>query len=201
MSQAVRPPYSARVTVSAYDVAAALRARRPGLPSVKLHKLLYYCQGHHLAAFGEPLFSEPVSAWDMGPVVGSLWRAEKDGERRAARELGEAALNTVGYVLSRYGGLSGQDLIRLTHCEEPWRLADVGRRPGTSRRIENTWIEEFFRESGNAADDDEIVLDAAAVGEWLADAEARLELPSRPDLPGELTARATAERAAGATGP
>jgi uncharacterized phage-associated protein len=38
----------------------------------KLHKLLYYCQGHHLATFGLPLFDESISAWDMGPVVGTL---------------------------------------------------------------------------------------------------------------------------------
>jgi hypothetical protein len=37
------------MVVSAHDVAAALRARLPDLPTKKLHKLLYYCQGHHLA--------------------------------------------------------------------------------------------------------------------------------------------------------
>ena len=28
----------------------------------KLHKLMYYCQGHHLATFGEPLFAGVVAA-------------------------------------------------------------------------------------------------------------------------------------------
>jgi hypothetical protein len=68
------------MVLSAHDVAAELRRRMPGLPTVKLHKLLYYCQGHHLADLGEPLFAETVTAWDMGPVVGELRRAEKDGE-------------------------------------------------------------------------------------------------------------------------
>ncbi|HEY6595845.1 MAG TPA: type II toxin-antitoxin system antitoxin SocA domain-containing protein [Asanoa sp.] len=58
--------------VSAHDVAAVLRARQPALGTKKLHKLLYYCQGHHLAAFGSPLFAESIGAWDMGPVVESL---------------------------------------------------------------------------------------------------------------------------------
>jgi uncharacterized phage-associated protein len=44
------------MAVSARDVAAALRERLPALGKVKLHKLLYYCQGHHLATFGVPLF-------------------------------------------------------------------------------------------------------------------------------------------------
>jgi uncharacterized phage-associated protein len=69
------------MTVSAHDVAAVLRDRLPGLPVKKLHKLLYYCQGHHLAAFDEPLFAETISAWDMGPVVGSLWSRENSGDR------------------------------------------------------------------------------------------------------------------------
>jgi hypothetical protein len=94
--------------VSAHDVAAEIRRRLPGVPTKKLHKLLYYCQGHHLGTFGAPLFTETISAWDMGPVVGELWYRE--GRREplpSGRELTEAQLNTVGYVLSRYGALTG----------------------------------------------------------------------------------------------
>lgn len=39
-------------TVSAYEIAAELRKRLPGIGTKKLHKLLYYCQGHHLSTFG-----------------------------------------------------------------------------------------------------------------------------------------------------
>jgi uncharacterized phage-associated protein len=80
------------MTVSAHDVAAALRERLPGLGVKKLHKLLYYCQGHHLAVFEEPLFRETISAWDMGPVVGTLWKQERLGQTPAAQAaLGEAS--------------------------------------------------------------------------------------------------------------
>lgn len=72
------------MSVSARDVAAALRERLPGLPAKKQHKLLYYCQGHHLVATGEPLFTETISAWDMGPVVGTLWYEERTGDARPA---------------------------------------------------------------------------------------------------------------------
>ncbi|MGH3913254.1 MAG: Panacea domain-containing protein [Pseudonocardiaceae bacterium] len=96
--------------VSAHDVAAELRARQPGMPIKKLHKLLYYCQGHHLGVFDEPLFTEELEAWDMGPVVAELWRAEKyGGSTPPSQRLGEAELNTIGYTLSRYGNLSGSD--------------------------------------------------------------------------------------------
>src|SRR5262249_55212423 len=155
------------------DVAAVLRDRLPGLPIKKLHKLLYYCQGHHLAAFGQPLFDETISAWDMGPVVGTLWHQEKHGEVSVSHaELNEAQLNTIGYVVSRYGALTGLDLENLTHSETPWRLADRGRRPRESTRIELEWIKEYFETSGAAdGEDDEAVLDSASVTEWLQDAE------------------------------
>jgi uncharacterized phage-associated protein len=166
--------------VSAHDVAAVLRARQSALGTKKLHKLLYYCQGHHLAAFGSPLFAESIGAWDMGPVVESLWAAEKYGSAPPPRAaLDEAGLNTVGYVLSRYGGLTGHDLEVMTHGEPPWRLADAARRPGTGAPIRAEWIRDFFRGEG-APDDgvDDPPPDLAAVAEWLESAPPTPPAPS-----------------------
>ncbi|MGH3827990.1 MAG: Panacea domain-containing protein [Pseudonocardiaceae bacterium] len=179
------------MTLSARDVAVTLRDRLPGLPTKKLHKLLYYCQGHHLAAFDEPLFSETISAWDMGPVVGSLWYAEKRGDAlRGHREMDEAQLNTVGYVLSRYGALTGQDLENLTHSEEPWRLANSGRRPGESIHIKPEWIKQYFRTSGRTDDEEHgVSLDSTSVTQWLRGAEKRRADPIRPDSREELVTR------------
>lgn len=185
--------YPERMPVSAHDVAAEVRRRLPGMGTKKLHKLLYYCQGHHLAIFDEPLFSETISAWDMGPVVGALWRQEKDGHApQTHAELDEAALNTIGYVISRYGGLTGNDLENLTHSEAPWQTADRYRRPKTSARIELGWIRDYFRSSGAADGDDEVVLDSAAITELLKDADQRRKQPRRPDDLDEIRARLTA---------
>ena len=119
-------PYAAHMDLSAEDVAAELRKRLPGVGTVKLHKLLYYAQGHHLATFGTPLFKDAISAWDMGPVVGTLWHAERENlTDDQPAPLGEAELNTVGYVVSRYGALSGTDLRHLTHSERPWQDANT----------------------------------------------------------------------------
>jgi uncharacterized phage-associated protein len=125
--------YSDAMAASAADIAVTLRSRLPNLPTKKLHKLLYYCQGHYLATFGRPLFPEAVSAFDMGPVMGSLWHREKEpGSSSASMGLTEAELNTVGYVVNRYGALSGRDLEILTHHEDPWLRADLGREPATA---------------------------------------------------------------------
>lgn len=189
---AARPKLVA-MPVSAHDVAAVLRARQPGLPVKKLHKLLYYCQGHHLAACGEPLFIESVMAWDMGPVVGSLWFSERHGESPdSIGELTEAQLNTVGYVLSRYGALTGHDLENLTHSEPPWRTADNRRPAGQSVRIEPEWMRAYFATDGAAGTDENVPLDATAVAEWLRDAESRRHEPARPDSREEILRRLAA---------
>lgn len=181
------------MTVSVHDVAAALRARQPGLGKKQIHKLLYYCQGFHLATFGQPLFGEPISAYDMGPVVGSLWYAEKNGLAPVAADLGEAELNTVGYVLSRYGGLSGADLERLSHNEPPWQLADARRIPGGSAPIELDWMRDYFRTaSAPAADHDEPPLDSAVVADWLRDSRPPTGPATQTDSREAILARMTA---------
>ncbi len=149
-----RSAYADAMASSAADVAASLRTRLPNLPTKKLHKLLYYCQGHHLATFGRPLFPEAVTAFDMGPVVGSLWFREKESPAAdlETAALSEAELNTIGYVVSRYGSLSGRDLEILTHHEDPWLRADENRDPGGRVRIEREWMQEYFS-ANDAADE------------------------------------------------
>ncbi len=167
--------------MSAHAVAAELRRRIPNLPTKKLHKLVYYCQGHHLARFDDPLFSDTIVAWDMGPVVSQLWWAENNLKPEAAPAIvDEAALNTIEYVVSRYGRLTGRDLENLTHSEAPWKLADERRRNGGPDRIDITWIKGYFR----TAEDDEDGLSAeaaAAVSAWAREAAAAM--PATDDLP------------------
>ena len=162
------------MTVSARDVAAVLRERLPGVGVKKLHKLLYYCQGHHLAQFDRPLFSESISAWDMGPVVGRLWREEREGEGPPDRlELTEAELNTIGYVVSRYGALTGWDLQNLTHAEAPWRLADEYREPHESVPIKPDHMKFFFKTEGAPGEEDDEPLDTVELKRWLRETTAR----------------------------
>jgi uncharacterized phage-associated protein len=120
----------------------------------KLHKLLYYCQGHHLAVHGEPLFAETLEAWDMGPVVAELWRAEKPGPVRGdTSQLGEAELNTVAYTVYRYGTNTGMDLERLSHTEPPWQEANRNRRPGGAVPLDRKVMVEFFKTNGGVPDE------------------------------------------------
>jgi uncharacterized phage-associated protein len=175
---------------SAHDIAAELRRRLPGLGTKKLHKLLYYCQGHHLAAFDRPLFDETISAWDMGPVVGTLWWDEKNGRQPIiSADLNEAELNTIGYVISRYGNLTGNDLEHLTHSETPWRTANTSRAAGGSSPIRHEWIKNYFATEGAATDGP--VFDTAQVRDWLSETTANHK-PGPVDSIESLRARLTA---------
>jgi hypothetical protein len=69
--------------------------------------LLHCCQGHHLATFGEPLFADAATVCEIS--------------RTTTADLGEAELNTVGYVLSRLGHLSEDELEHVVNCDS-WSL-------------------------------------------------------------------------------
>jgi uncharacterized phage-associated protein len=114
----------------------------PGIGVVRLHKLLYYSQGHHLALTDTALFGEEMRAFKNGPVVKNLWRNEKYGgyplpEPKALTDL---QLATLRMVVSRYGDLSPDELIARTHAEPPW--SDAWTRGNDVMPIES--LREFF---------------------------------------------------------
>jgi uncharacterized phage-associated protein len=179
--------YARTVPASAYAVASEIRTLLPAVPVKKLHKLLYFCQGMHLAWFGRSLFADTISAWDMGPVVGTLWKSEKDGQLPlVAGPLDEAQRNTIAYVVSRYGGLTGRDLEVLTHAQSPWRKADDSREPGGSHRIETAWLREWF--TAELKIDEELVAPLVR-RELLSGAVQRRGAPAARDDLEELRAR------------
>ncbi len=168
----------------AADVAAELRRRMPGIGQKKLHKLLYFCQGRHLADVGKPLFSESIGAWEMGPVVGGLWKLEQqDGPVTEGRLLDQGALNTIGFVLSRYGRLTGRDLEILTHHQPPWNKARTrgGAAGDRSPKIAASDLAEFFSSSDDLDDESQAQAVAEELREFLRGVADRLAIAARPD--------------------
>ncbi len=130
---------------SAADVAAELRRELPGLGEVKLQKLLYYVQGRHLQVYGAPAFADEIVAFDMGPVVASVWRQRNEPPTGLPID-DDSLLLSIGYVVSKYGQLYGTALIDRTHHERPWRAADAERRRlgARSAPISIEVMREFF---------------------------------------------------------
>ncbi|SRR5713101_2633851 len=111
--------------------------KQSAVSNLKLQKLLYYSQAWHLALFGKPLFEEEIEAWVHGPVVPEIFRFYRDYKWAAIvnpdfhgkKAPFVAHLEEVWRV---YGNLRAFELERLTHSEEPWRIARAGLPPDAS---------------------------------------------------------------------
>ncbi len=109
------PDYVRPMTPTANDVAAAIHRLLPDPPPNKMHKLLYYCQGHSLALAGQPMFTNRITADTDGPRIDGY-----DQTPPTTQRIDRIYTNTVVYVVSRYGNLDVRDLSRLTRAEAPW---------------------------------------------------------------------------------
>ena len=125
-------------TSNVFDVAAYILSQfKVGCTTMKLHKLLYYCQAWSLVWDEKPLFNDPIEAWANGPVVRNLYNLHKGifvitynqlslGNKDA---LTQYEKETVNAVLDYYGKFSSQYLVELTHSEDPWKQARKGLMP------------------------------------------------------------------------
>ena len=103
------------------------------LSNLKLQKMLYYAQGHHLGKRGEPLFRDDMEAWAHGPVVRSVYHTYKDfGKSPIDPDEALADFDWDNYkdiesflidVWDRYGALAAWALRERTHRESPWKDA------------------------------------------------------------------------------
>lgn len=94
----------------------------------KLQKLLYYCQGLHLAREGVPLFRERIEAWDFGPVCPSVYHNLKHNGGSALypinpadeRKFSQRSIALILSVLSIFGAYDKEQLIEFSHIDSPW---------------------------------------------------------------------------------
>ena len=120
--------------LSALDVAKWLIAYNNSqnnadyLTVLKLQKLLYYAQGVSIKYTGKTLFTEPIYAWQRGPVVAEVYNKYKRYGKKQIDEqtdLPEFGNNNVNAILQDvyedYGQFSAWKLVDMTHEESPWK--------------------------------------------------------------------------------
>ena len=123
-------------TVSVFDVASYILEKKGEMTTMKLQKLVYYCQAWSLVWDSEPLFRESIEAWANGPIVRNLYDEHKGKFKISSLGKGNPGKldgdqqQTVEAVLDFYGDQSPHYLSNLTHAEDPWRNARVGLAPG-----------------------------------------------------------------------
>ena len=121
--------------VTVFDAASYILKQKGGMTTMKLHKLLYYCQAWSLVWDDAPLFNESIEAWANGPVVKDFFSFHRGSYTIDRVTIGNSdnlsnkQKETIDSVLEFYGGKISQWLIELTHLEEPWKAARVGLGP------------------------------------------------------------------------
>lgn len=150
------------------DVAAAVLEQTGEITTMKLQKLVYYCQVWHLVHQRVPLFAQPIKAYKEGPVVEDLYRKHRrlyhiDTWRYGkASTLDFAEAATVDWVVRTYGVFSAESLSRMTHLELPWRAARVGLSEGDrgDDEISVSLMRDYY--ARQLADPEQAVMHAAA---------------------------------------
>lgn len=122
-------------SVRVFDVAAYILEKLGSMTTMKLQKLVYYCQAWSLVWDEKPLFEEKIEAWANGPVVRKLFDYHRGSYELSSIPIGNSRLlnqverDTIDVVLDYYGDRSSQWLIDLTHHEDPWKHARKGLPP------------------------------------------------------------------------
>lgn len=151
--------------VADYLIAKGCKPDGEPLTQLGLQKLVYLCQGWHLALTDEPLFREDIRALQLGPVVPELLDRFKICGRDPLPSdllsnpdgvLSAAAKRLIDNVWSQYAKLHSSQLVDLTHEEgSPWdRVWNGGEGKGAKRRvIPNAMIRDWFKQelAGNLA--------------------------------------------------
>lgn len=122
---------------SVYDVATYILEKIGRTSTMKLQKLCYYSQAWALAWGDEPLFDEEFQAWANGPVCRELffrtqghYSVDAADERGNSDNLTAKQKDTIDKVITFYGDKDAQWLSRLTHMEDPWKIARSGMAEG-----------------------------------------------------------------------
>jgi uncharacterized phage-associated protein len=146
------PPYPA-LTVGKWFIAWA-EVEDEELSNLKLQKVLYYAQGHHLAERHAPVFTEQIQAWSHGPVVPAVYHEYKgfgrshielpDDDPFTWDDVDQLTAQLLGMVWNTYGGFSAGRLRNMTHAEHPWRSHFCPDEDGLV--IPESEIEKYFTE-------------------------------------------------------
>ena len=127
-----------------FDVAKYILQKKGAMTTMKLHKLVYYCQAWSVVWDEKPMFAERIEAWASGPVVRELYDEHKGIFQISSLEKGNTdnlkieEKETIDAVLQAYGAKPAQWLADLTHMEAPWNEARKGYAPGDNCENEIT---------------------------------------------------------------
>ncbi|MFC2009753.1 Panacea domain-containing protein [Chloroflexota bacterium] len=134
------------------DVAKYILSKHGPMTTMKLQKLVYYCQAWSVVWDSKPIFKEKIESWASGPVVRKLYEKHRGKYKVSTLRSGDInklkseEIETIDAVLKFYGHRSAQWLSELTHIEAPWNEARKGIPKGAncSNEITLSSLEEYY---------------------------------------------------------
>lgn len=122
------------------------------ITNLRINKLLYFAQAWYMARFDKPLFEEDFEAWDLGPVIPSIYKKYKENGKNNidyvsdsynVNNFNDDELNTLIDVFNYYGKYSTTELVNKTHDNgTPWKQLY---KRGGNHLIPKECIKEFFK--------------------------------------------------------
>lgn len=141
------------VKVSVYDVASFVLNSLGTIPTMKLQKIVYYCQAYSLGWKQSPLFDEEIKAWNSGPVIPELYLKHKgvfhispgyvSGNPDNLNDTQKAVCNA---VISQLRGFTGYELSLNAKGQSPWRTFFNSSAERHNSTIPHSVLADFYSE-------------------------------------------------------
>jgi uncharacterized phage-associated protein len=109
----------------------------------QLQKLTYFVQAWSFAIRDAPAFDERIEAWRDGPVCRDVYSQHRKAPYVAtvqgdAKAVPADVAELIDSVCDVYGRFDGEQLVRISHAEIPWREARGSLPPGARSESEIT---------------------------------------------------------------
>jgi len=116
--------YSAK-HIASYFIEKSDLYKENDLTNLKLQKLLFYTQAEYYNKYENPLFNDEIEAWDLGPVINSVYQWLKgcgaypissfDVELEDTEILEEETKSFLDEIWQKYSKYSAYYLVNKTH--------------------------------------------------------------------------------------
>jgi len=98
-----------------------------GVTNLKLQKVLYFIEAYSLAVTKKSLFSDPIEAWEYGPVIPTVYHEFKSHgsdpivlEDPALVKMKQDTKDMIEGVWNTFNKYSASRLVNITHSHSPW---------------------------------------------------------------------------------
>lgn len=120
--------------------------------NLRLQKVLYFIQAEFMVSKDGPCFNDKIEAWDLGPVVPSVYRHFKvfgassipvDNSTNIESGIASNDAETINETVDQCNNFSTSALVEITHNQDPWIRAHSS---CFSNEITPKSLYEYFKE-------------------------------------------------------